>query len=434
MTSVAFKAATRGQPGAVAEIRAMIEHGPAHAVLLAGPGSSGKTTLALDLAAGLLCLDPDPAARPCRGCRGCRLVESGNHPDLHRLAPEGPGGQVRIGDPRDPEPGTVRHLLSELALLPAEGGSRVAIVEQAHRLNEDAQNSLLKLLEEPPDGVTIVLCADDEELLLPTVRSRCVKIRLGVAGRRAIEAWLADLNVADAPAAARAARLAGGRPGLALAYARSDDAVRLRGEMARRLFDMLGMGRRDRLAAVRNLLKSAAELDASLAAARGVVDSGIRGREAAGAATRRRKGRPAAAVGDSAEDSLPGEGAEEAAGGKTPASVRRSAAATLVEVWASVARDLVVAQVGGARLLREKDLVDELRAAAAELRPGATTRFMERLAWVAREADANLNPELTVDVLALAWPRPSGVASGLSGPPAHAPAPPGAEPDGGASR
>src|ERR1035437_6879076 len=170
VASTMKNATTRGQPRALAEIASMIVGQVPHAVLLSGPGSIGKTTLALDLAAGLLCRDPDPAERPCRSCRGCRQVASGNHLDLHRLAPEGPGGQVRIGKASDPEPGTVRHLIGQLALLPAEGGARVAIVEQAHRLNDDAQNALLTFLHGPPAGVTMILCADDEECLLPTVR------------------------------------------------------------------------------------------------------------------------------------------------------------------------------------------------------------------------------------------------------------------------
>ncbi|HYU58499.1 MAG TPA: DNA polymerase III subunit gamma/tau, partial [Actinomycetota bacterium] len=69
---------TRGQPAALAAIRPMIEGRSPHAVLLAGPPSVGKTTLALDLAAGLLCLAQVAADRPCRTCRGCRLVSSGN--------------------------------------------------------------------------------------------------------------------------------------------------------------------------------------------------------------------------------------------------------------------------------------------------------------------------------------------------------------------
>ena len=91
-----------------------------HAVLLVGPDGIGKTTLALDLAAGLLCT-AEPSARPCRACRACRLVANGDHPDLHRLAPVGPGRQVVIGGPGARFRG-VRDLVMELALLPLEGG------------------------------------------------------------------------------------------------------------------------------------------------------------------------------------------------------------------------------------------------------------------------------------------------------------------------
>ena len=87
---------TRGQPMALKGVRSMIAHGAPHAVLFVGPPSVGKTTLALDLAAGLLCLAPEPVDRPCRECRGCRLVASGNHPDLHRLRPGGAGNQIKI--------------------------------------------------------------------------------------------------------------------------------------------------------------------------------------------------------------------------------------------------------------------------------------------------------------------------------------------------
>lgn len=399
-------AATRGQARALAEIETMILGRTPHAVLLVGPGSAGKTTLALDLAAGLLCRDPDPGARPCRSCRGCRQVDSGNHPDLHRLAPEGPGGQVRIGSATNPEPGTVRHLISELALLPVEGGARVAIVEAAHRLNEDAQNALLKLLEEPPAGVTIVLCADDEECLLPTVRSRCVRIRLGAVGGREIERWLVDLGVSDAPRAARMARLADGRPGLALAYARSADAERLRGEIARGLLDMLGASRSRRLSAVRDLMKTAASLDAALDASRRDAQPDGPAGPARPAASpgpgRGRKARPARLSDTEATD---GATADDAATPRLAAADRRSAAATLIAIWAAVGRDLALARAGGAKQLRELDLAGELEAVGPGLSAGAVAAFLGQLARTAAQLDENVNPELALDVLALSWPR-----------------------------
>ena len=134
---------TRGHPGAVAAIaHAVRGECPPHALLVVGPRGVGKTTLALDLAAGLLCGADDPAARPCRACPACRKVAAGNHPDLHLVEPEGAGEQIRIAQ--------VQQLISELALTAMEGRFRVAVVTAAHRLNLDAQNALLKTLEARP--------------------------------------------------------------------------------------------------------------------------------------------------------------------------------------------------------------------------------------------------------------------------------------------
>ena len=432
MASTMKNAATRGQPRALAEIASMILGQAPHAVLLSGPGSIGKTTLALDLAAGLLCRDPNPAERPCRACRGCRQVASGNHPDLHRLAPAGPGGQIKIGDSINADLGTARHLIGELALLPAEGGARVAIVEQAHRTNDDAQNALLKLLEEPPAGVTIVLCADDEEGLLPTVRSRCARVRLSAVGSREIEAWLGELGVADAPQAARLARLADGRPGLALAYARSADAERIRGEIARGILDMLAARRGVRLAAIREMMKSAAALDAALAEARPDDTATASGTGSSGPAAtsgRGRKGKaasktPAARAGatvgavdaatDGVDDVAPN---DEPVAAKLAASERRTAAATLMEIWAAVARDIAVVKVGGARQLHEIGLVDEFRAIAPAVSAATLTGFLAQLATIDRQLDENVNPELALDVLALSWPHVEPAMIPAVGPP-----------------
>ena len=201
-----------------------------------GRPAVGKTTLAMDLAAGLLCRAADPADRPCRACRACRLVASRqpSRPPSARA-----GGARRPG--RDRRPGRCRRgraasatSLRELAFLPVEGGARVAIVEGAAQMNEDAQNALLKTLEEPPPAGHDRPVRRREEL---APADRPVALRAGPARARSaprdIEALLGELGLADAADAARLARLAEGRPGVAVAYARAPEAVAIRDEIAR---------------------------------------------------------------------------------------------------------------------------------------------------------------------------------------------------------
>jgi DNA polymerase-3 subunit delta' len=399
----------RGQDLAARAGLDLVRSGRAQSILLVGPSGVGKTTLALDLAATLFCTAAADLA-PCRECRGCRMTASGNHPDLHRLAPDGPGGQVRIGSRGTAEPGTVRRLIADLALLPVEGGARVAIVEQADRLNEDAQSALLKTLEEPPDGVTLLLCADEEDRLLPTVHSRCARVRLGTVGARAIEELLGDLAGVDAPTAARLGRLAGGRPGVALTWAAAPDAVVARGEIARSLIDLLSAGRAARLAAARSLLATAARAADALArptSPGGVADS-ARGRRSGSGPARTGRGAPPASPAEPAQDGL--EPAEDGAVGPSPArrappSERRRAAALLIDIWRSVARDLALAALGERSSLTDPSLLDDVLAAAPSVPVGAAGSFLARLDRAGELLESNVSPELLVDALVLAWPR-----------------------------
>jgi len=430
---------TRGHDRAVDAVRRMIRGGPPHALLIGGAAGIGKTTLAFDLAAGLLCDDPDSARRPCRSCRGCRLVDRGIHPDVHRLAPTGPGDQIRIGTRENPEDGTVRRLATELALMPVEGGARVAIIERADRLGDDAQTALLKTLEEPPAGVTIILCADEEDRLMPTVRSRCARIRLGPVAVRDIETILADADLADPPVAARLARLSGGRPGLARSLARAPDAVAARDEIARTLLDLLGSGAAARLAAARDLATRARELDGALADA--VARDGQDATSATGGATgigRSRRTRGASGVGasrtpaPSAPAPAPGTDSDDpegdddatsqaAARAAAPAAERRRAAAILVGLWRDVTRDLLVVRLGAEREIRDPALLDDLRAASARLEAGGSVgqrtgtygpddavvalgRFLTRLDAAGELLEANVRAEIVLDSLLLAWP------------------------------
>jgi hypothetical protein len=185
---------------------------------------------------------------------------------------------------------------------------------------------------------------------------------------------------------------------------------------------MLAQGRQQRLTSVRDLVKSAAALDAALEEGRrGGTSDPATGET--GATTRRRKGRGsaiAAAAAATSEDA-DGEGApkDEPATPRMAASDRRSAAATLMEIWASIGRDLAVARSGGVRQLRETELVDEIRASATALDVASLTAFMTRLSEMAGQLDDNVNPELALDVLALSWPRPTQLISAATTAGAH---------------
>ncbi|HET7026740.1 MAG TPA: hypothetical protein VFI28_03510 [Candidatus Limnocylindrales bacterium] len=374
---------TAGQPAALAAVEAMLDGRPAHAVVLIGPPNVGKTTLALDLAAGLLCTGPW-GERPCRACRACRLVDDGNHPDVHRLAPDGAGGQIRIAQ--------VRALAPALALLPVEGGARIAIVEQADRLNDDAQNALLKTLEEPPGGVTIVLCADDEERLLPTIRSRVRRIRLGTVSIRDVERLLEGRELAMPPEAGRIARASGGRPGLAIAYAAAPDALAARSEISRTLLDLLAEPPARRLVLGRELLATAGKAIAALSG-----DGGPPGR-------RRAASDPGPTSGPA--DDEPPSGRDV----RIPATERRRALALLLDAWLDVARDLLTVGLGERSRVRDPSLLDDLDRADRRPSSSSVARFLGRLAEASRRVETNVSPELALDVLVLAWPHPVDAA------------------------
>lgn len=352
------------------------------------------------------------------------MVLAGGHPDVHRLAPEGLGRQVGIGGPGARARG-IRDLIVALSLLPVEGGARVAIIESAQRMNDDAQAALLKTLEEPAAGVTLVLCADAEEPLLPTIRSRCARLRLGPVSARDIEAILADHGVAEPPLAARLARASAGRPGLALAWAVDPDAMRTRGEVGRLLLDLVDLGPADRLAGVRNAATRAARLSAIA-----IVDaSGSAG--AAAPAARKRTGPGARGPAGAGPGTAPDAGADTLAPTgpdvaplddglapadegltpvRTPATERRRAAEALVALWADVTRDLALCQRGLARDVRSLDLLDESNAMAGRLSEAAVTGFLDRLGRAGLLLRSNVSPELVLDDLALRWPRPEAAA------------------------
>jgi len=153
-----------GQDRALATLdRAVASGRVAHAYLFHGPRGVGKHAVALRFASRLLCEHPD-GADPCGRCPSCVAFRAGEHPDFDRIAPP-PGARNLSID-------AVRELTRRASLSSSRGVRRVFVIDDAHALTEEAANSLLKILEEPPPGTVIVLVTHRPESLLPTVVSR----------------------------------------------------------------------------------------------------------------------------------------------------------------------------------------------------------------------------------------------------------------------
>ncbi len=136
-----------------------------HAYLFSGPPGSGKKTMAFLFAQALNCTGPTP---PCGECLSCRKAKSGNHPNLFYVKPQ--GASIKIEQ--------LRELKEKLFYLPTEGFKKVCLLYDADRLTLPAGNSLLKILEEPPEDLVFLLLSSRPWALLQTILSRCTHFPL----------------------------------------------------------------------------------------------------------------------------------------------------------------------------------------------------------------------------------------------------------------
>ena len=242
-------------PHAAAVLGAALEpgRGPAHAYLLHGPAGTGKRAAARAFASGLLSRGAaDPANARMR-------VEHGAHPDLTWVTPSGAHEMLR----RDVEEAVV----AAAARTPFEAAFRVFVLERADTMNDEAANSLLKTLEEPPAYVVLLLLTDRPTQVLPTIASRCQPVRFDALGAEAVAARLQERGVA-ASAALACARLSLGdgeraaalglAEGPALrAQAEAFARAPLAGRAADRPWEPLLASARDRGRAARDAVESA---------------------------------------------------------------------------------------------------------------------------------------------------------------------------------
>lgn len=211
-----------GQDAAVNFIKSAIEgRRPSHAYLFLGPEGVGKWLTAKNFAKALNC--ETGAIDACDECVSCKKIEDSAHPDVISVAPE--GKSLRIGID------LIRKAAGSMALKPYEGRSKVCVIDGADHMTEEASNSMLKTLEEPPKDTILILLASNLSRLMPTIVSRCQKVLFCCLNENLLAKELIKRYGADEKQAMCIARFSQGRLGKAIgalkgeALAKRDKAV-----------------------------------------------------------------------------------------------------------------------------------------------------------------------------------------------------------------
>ena len=209
---------------------ALVHDTISHAYLFEGMEGIGKRTLARQFAKALLCTQPLEGHRPCGKCVSCQTITSGNHPDVIYL---------NAGEKASISVETIREgLVQDMSVMPYRSRFKVYIVEEAHRLTVQAQNAMLKTIEEPPEYGVILLLATNIQNFLPTILSRCVRLRFVPLPYGTIGQALTERYGVSEEKAALCAAFSQGTLGRAMELAASEEFGALRQELSRFLIEL----------------------------------------------------------------------------------------------------------------------------------------------------------------------------------------------------
>ena len=178
-----------GHEDVIRHLKNTIETGKvSHSYILAGEAGSGKKMIAATFAAALQC--ENPGEKPCMVCDSCKKALGKNHPDIITVTHEKPG-VIAINEIRE-------QVIHDVSVRPYCSPFKIYIIPDAELLNAAAQNALLKTIEEPPEYAVIMLLTNNIESLLPTIRSRCVRLDIRIVSDSMIKQYLMEhLHVPD---------------------------------------------------------------------------------------------------------------------------------------------------------------------------------------------------------------------------------------------
>lgn len=211
-----------GQSLLIDQLKTMLSSGRiAHSYIFTGPAGVGKKAISNIFAKALVC--QKNRQEPCDICQSCRQFESGNHPDIFRV----------VSDKKTIGVDIIRDMESDIKVKPFQGNRKIYIIDKADTMTPQAQNALLKTLEEPPGYAVILLLADNISSLLPTVLSRCQRIKIPRLSPLHIASIIENRLGIPREQALVFAKLSEGLPGKALELAGSQEYQQLREDVLR---------------------------------------------------------------------------------------------------------------------------------------------------------------------------------------------------------
>lgn len=174
-----------------------------HAYLFFGQERLGKKTLAFEFAKLLNCQNPDFSKRPCQKCSSCEAIQKSlsqnieQYPDLAILEPKKLVSKKTSQKKEEIQISQIRDLIWRLSLHSFSSPYKIAIIDKAHFMNQEAQSCFLKTLEEPRGDTVLILITEYPEMLLPTIRSRVQKIKFNPVEKIEIENFLKSKGIPD---------------------------------------------------------------------------------------------------------------------------------------------------------------------------------------------------------------------------------------------
>lgn len=222
---------------------ALERHQVSHAYILTGEAGMGRKMLANAFAMALQCESGE--VRACGVCHSCRQFISGNHPDVIYVRHEKPGS-IGVGDVRE-------QIINDVEIKPYGSPYKIYIVDQAELLTPEAQNALLKTIEEPPKYAVILLLTTNSEAFLPTILSRCTKLKLKPLYDQVIKDYLKEHEKVSDHQADVCAAFARGNLGKAVALASSEEFVRMQEIVLELLKHVKDMEIREMLAVLKEI-------------------------------------------------------------------------------------------------------------------------------------------------------------------------------------